>query len=155
TATAALVMGLVVSIWLLFAETTAEKQARTEMHKSMQSVEFLRELLHRLRPIIANDRDTIQLNEALDGLAWQVWPDISNKPELQQSLLSTIALLYLDFGEDQKAEELARQAVAILRKGASQGGTLSAEPLRVLRDVLMDEHKYLEARELFTGSLPR
>jgi serine/threonine protein kinase len=158
----ALVIGLAVSMWLLFREkaarreaVTAETLARTEMGKSMQSVEFLRELLHRLGPTIAKDGDTTQLTEALDGLAWQVQPDLLNKPELQQNLFSTIALLCLDVGEDQKAEEMARQAVAILRQGVRQGRGLSAEPLRVLRDVLMDEHKFAQARELFQGSLPK
>ena len=160
--TGALVAGLAVSMWLLFREkaarreaVTAETLALTEMQKSMQSVEFLRELLHRLGPTIATNRDTTQLKEALEGLAWQVTPDLFNRPELQQNLYSTIALVYLDFGEDQKAEEMARKAVEILKSGASQGRGLSAEPLRVLRDVLMDEHKFAEARELFESSLPR
>ena len=158
----ALVTGLAVSMWLLYKEkaarreaVAAETQAWTEMQKSMQSVGFLRELLVRLAPTIAKNQDTTQLKEALDGLAWQVQPDLVNRPELQQNLFSTIALLCLDFGEDQKAEENAHQGVEILRRAARQGRRISAEPLRVLRDVLMDEHKFSEARELFQGSLPK
>lgn len=157
----ALVTGLAVSMWLLHKETAArreavmaEAQAWTEMQKSMQSVAFLRELLLRLRPIIAENGDTTELKKALEGLAWQVQPDLVNRPDLQQNLFSIIALLYLDFGQDQEAEKMARQGVETLRKGARQGRRLSAEPLRVLRDVLLDEHKFVEARELFNGSLP-
>jgi serine/threonine protein kinase len=160
-AAAALVVGLAVSLLLLFEEHTArrnavaaENRALTEMRKSQQSVELLRLLLDRLRPTIAKDRDTARLKEALEALAWEVRPDMSNKPELHQNLLSTMALVYKDFGEYDKAEEMARQAVAILRKGLSQGRGLSAEPLRVLRDVLMNEHKLTEARALFEGPLP-
>ncbi len=153
--TSALVTGLAVSMWLLHKEreaVTAETQTRRAME---QSVEFLRELLLRLGPTIATNRDTTQLNKALDGLAWQVQPDLVNRPELQQNLFSTIALLCLDFGEDQKAEDMARQSVAILRKGARQGRGVAVEPLRVLRDVLMDEHKFAEARDLFKGPLAK
>jgi serine/threonine protein kinase/tetratricopeptide (TPR) repeat protein len=161
TATAALIIGLAVSMWLLFREKAARRDAEiaqnlalTEMQKSQQSVEFMREFLHRFNAAVAKDRDTTRLKEALDGLAWQVQPDLLNKPELKQNLLSTMALIYLDFGEYELAEQKARQAVAILSKGGSQGRTLSAEPLRVLRDILLDQHKYAEARALFEGSLP-
>jgi serine/threonine protein kinase len=149
----ALVTGLAVSMWLLHKEreaVTAETLARKGKE---QSVEFLRELLLRLSPIIATNRDMTKLNEALDGLVWQVQPDLVNSPELRHNLYSTIALVCLDFGEDQKAEDMARQSVAILRKGARQGSGVSVEPLRVLRDVLMDEHKFEEAREIFKGPL--
>ena len=153
--TSALVTGLAVSMWLLHKEreaVTAETQARKGKE---QSVELLRELLLRLGPTIATNQDMAQLNEALKGLEWQVQPDVENRPELQQNLFSTIALLYLDFGEDQKAEDMAHQSVEILRKRARQGRTPSAEPLRVLRDVLLDEHKFAEARDLFKGPLAK
>jgi len=158
TAAAALVVGLVVSMWLLFSETVARReavaarnQAITEMRKSMQSVELMRELLHRL---FGKDHDTTQLTNALERLVWQVTPDLKKKPELQQNLYSTMALLYLDFDEEQKAEEMALKGIAILRAEAGKARSISAEPLRVLRDILMNEHKYADARALFEGSLP-
>jgi tetratricopeptide (TPR) repeat protein len=158
---AALLIGLSVSMWLFFRERTARgaavyagRRALTETKRSQQSVAFLRELLARLATTIAKDGDTKLLNESMDSLAWQVQPDLLNRPELQQNLLSTMALLYHDFGEDQKAEELARQALELLRKLVNKEKAASAEALRVLREILLSEHKYKEIEELFEGSLP-
>src|SRR5262249_25099534 len=53
-----------------------------------------------------------------------------------------------------KAEEMARQGLEILKKRAGKENVVSAEPLRVLRDILLFQQKYAEAQGLLEGPLP-
>src|SRR5262249_41627829 len=100
------------------------------------------------------DGDTNLLKNALKMLERQFQPEVQGDPDLEQSLLSTLALLYHDFDDNQKAEEMAWQGLAILQQRPGKETALSAEPLRVLRDILLSEHKYAEAQQLFDSSLP-
>ncbi len=97
---------------------------------------------------LPDDRDTTVLRDFLDNTANEVQAHSPPESELAGYLRSTLALLYLDVGEKNKAEHMARQALAAVSGQAGDEDSTLAEPLLVLRDVLLAEHKFAEAEQV-------
>ena len=152
---AALIVGLVVSLLLLFQEkaarraaVNAELKAVTETRKAGQTVRLLRETLSKAATSVKG-LDARPLTEFLDQTVTETAADLRNDPELEQDLWNTVALLYLDFGEKQKAEQTVRKALALPIKRAGHANAVPVDALIVLGDVLLENHKFVEAERFF------
>jgi serine/threonine protein kinase len=120
---AALVIGLGLSTWLFVKErgtrqlAQAEgKKARSEAAKSQQVAKFLQDMLQSVGPSVAQGRDTTLLEEILDKTAEQVSKHLTNQPEVEAELMTTIGLVYSELGQYLKAEDSLRKALALRRK---------------------------------------
>jgi serine/threonine protein kinase/uncharacterized protein HemY len=134
---AALVIGLGLSTWLFIKERETRqravkaeqdegrqrlqaeaeaKKARSEAAKSQQVARFLQDMLQSVGPSVAQGRDTTLLQEILDKTAEQVSKDLTNQPEVEAELMTTIGLVYSELGQYLKAEDSLRKALALRRK---------------------------------------
>ena len=155
--TAALVIGLVVSLFLLFQErvaraaaVAAEHKAETEILNTQETVRLLREILNRAGSV--KGLDTRPLIDFLDRTAREMPLNLKKDPQLEQEVRNTLALLYLDFGEEQKAEDMVRKALAISSEHPGDNGSVPIEALMVLSEVLLGEKKYADAEQFFDES---
>src|SRR5437870_8425283 len=134
---AALVIGLGLSTWLFVKERRTRqraeiaeleqgrqrqqaeaegKKARSEAAKSQQVARFLQDMLRSVGPSVAQGRDTAMLQEILDKTAERVGNDLTNQPEVEAELMTTIGLVYEELEQFEKAEEPLRKALALRRK---------------------------------------
>jgi serine/threonine protein kinase len=118
----ALVVGLGLSTWLFIKErgtrqlAQAEgKKARTEAAKSRQVARFLQDMLQSVGPSVARGRDTTLLQEILEKTEERVSNDLTNQPEVEAELLTTIGLVYGETGQYFRAEDALRKALALQR----------------------------------------
>src|SRR5437660_214773 len=170
---AALMIGLGLSTWLFIkergtrqrAETAEREQARQRQHaeaegkkarseaaKSQQVAKFLQDMLQSVGPSVAQGRDTTMLQEILDKTAESVGNDLTNQPEVEAELRTTIGLVYQELGQNDKAENTLRKALALRRKlpGADLGVALS---LRNLGALLGPIGKSSEAKAMLEEAL--
>ena len=111
---------LVVSLIVVSASLAKERQARREAEaasvKSQQVTKFLEDMLNGVGPSVARGRDTTMLREILDQTAERVGKEMTNQPAVEAELRSLIGRLYQEIGNDERAEEMHRAALAIQRK---------------------------------------
>jgi serine/threonine protein kinase/tetratricopeptide (TPR) repeat protein len=162
--TAALMIGLAVSTWLLVNEKAAlrrasaarreqarlrelaqakeqiavanERKAQKEAARSDQTARFLKEMLRSVGPKVALGRDTTLLKEILDNTAAQVGKDLKDQPEVQADLLFTIGGTYLQLSELEKAEAVEREALRLRKACFGATNRLVAASLNDLARVL-------------------
>jgi serine/threonine protein kinase/tetratricopeptide (TPR) repeat protein len=120
---AALMIGLVVSTWLLMKEraarqraVVAEQKAQTAGARSQQVADFLKKMLQGVTPSKALGRDTTILREILDETAKSLSQDLTNQPEVEAELRTTLGNVYSGVAEFSNAAAMHREALAILRK---------------------------------------
>jgi len=134
---AALVIGLGLSTWLFVKERgtrqraeTAEreqgrqrqhaeaegKKARSEAAKSQQVARFLQDMLKSVGPSVAQGRDTAMLQEILEKTTERMGNDLTNQPEVEAELRTTIGLVYHELLQDVIATDMLRKALALRRK---------------------------------------
>jgi serine/threonine protein kinase/tetratricopeptide (TPR) repeat protein len=169
----ALVIGLGLSTWLFLKERgtrqraeTAEREqtrqrqvaeaegnkARNEAAKSQQVAQFLQDMLQSVGPSVAQGRDTTMLQEILDKTAERVGKDLTNQPEVEAELRTTIGQVYQDLRQYDKAEDALRKALA-LRKKLPGGAPGVAVSLRNLGSVLVRDCRDSEARAMLEEAL--
>jgi len=126
---AALIIGLGVSTWLFVKEKAARQRAvaaektqsqlrqkaETEASKSRQVAQFLKDMLQSVGPSVALGRDTKMLKEILDKTAERVGKDLTNQPEVEIELRTTLAQTYDELGLFKQEDEMARKSVQIAR----------------------------------------
>ena len=78
------------------------------------------------------------LREILDKTAERVGKDLTNQPEVEAELRSTIGRVYWQLAEYDKAEAMHRSALAIRRKLFGNEHTAVADSLQALGYVLWD-----------------
>ncbi|MBI3850249.1 MAG: serine/threonine protein kinase [Verrucomicrobia bacterium] len=150
---AALIFGLGVSTWLFLKERFEHQHALAEAAKSKQVAEFLKDMLKGIGPSVALGRDTTMLREILDKTAERVGRDLTNQPEVEAELRSTIGGVYYQLAEYDKAEAMDRAALAIRRKVLGNMHTAVADSLEALGYVLWDQMKLTEAEALHREAL--
>ncbi len=157
---AALLIGLAVSTWLLFQEkaarqraVAAETKAHTEASKSQQVAEFLKKMIQGVGPSTALGRDTKMLREILDKTAEHVGRDLKDQPEVEAELRFTIGEVYWALDENDKAEKMHRQALALRRKFPGDDNALVATSINRLVWVLFSQGSMTEAESLSREAL--
>jgi serine/threonine protein kinase/Tfp pilus assembly protein PilF len=104
----ALALGAAVSTWQAVRATRAER-GQTEVAR------FLKQTLMGVGPSVAHGRDTTILREILEKTATRLGKDLEKQPEVEAEIRSTIASVYLELGNYDQAEKMAREALAIRR----------------------------------------
>jgi serine/threonine protein kinase len=144
---AALFLGLGVATWSLAKERQARLRADRESAKSSQTARVLEDMLGGIDPKMAQERDTTLLQEMLSQTATRVSRDLTNQPLVEAHLESTIANIYAALGEFQKAEQMARSALALRRSDPASQPTDLAESLFDLAHHLWSQGKLAEAEK--------
>ncbi len=163
---AALVIGLGLSSWLFVKERgtrqraeTAEreqarqrlqaeaegKKARSEAAKSQQVARFLQDMLKSVGPSVALGRDTTMLQEILDKTAERIGNDLTNQPEVEAELRTTIGLVYNELEEFSKAEGMHRKALALRKRVLGNEHPAVADSLYNLAVALRGRSPYIGA----------
>ena len=93
----------------------AETKAKTEGNKSKEVARFLSEMLEGVGPSKARGRDTTMLREILDKTAERIGHELTNQPEVEVELRSTLADIYRELGLYQRQEEMARQNLQLIQ----------------------------------------
>jgi serine/threonine protein kinase len=129
--------------------------ARTQMEaaKSQQTTKFLEAMLNGVGPSVARGRDTGMLREILDETAERVGKEMTSQPEVEAELRSIMAKLYVQIGEAQKSEQMARRALAIQVKEFGSQSLQAAASLNLLGQTLMVERKVGEAKKVHAEAL--
>jgi serine/threonine protein kinase len=144
---AALFLGLGVATWSLAKERQARRRADTEAAKSSQTARVLEDMLGGIDPKMAQERDTSLLQEMLSQTATRVSRDLTNQPLVEAHLESTIANIYAALGDFQKAEQMARSALALRRSDPASQPAELAESLFDLAHHLWSQGKLTEAEQ--------
>ncbi len=97
-------------------QSRLRQQAQTEAAKSEQVAEFLKDMLRGVGPSRALGRDTTMLREILDKTTQRIGKDMTNQPEVEAELRSTIGFVYDELAEYDEAEAMQRSALAIRKK---------------------------------------
>ncbi len=154
-----LVAGAVVSTWQAVRAWRAEraqtelrqraeaneKKAQAEADKSLEIIQFLNSMLNGAGESLAQGRERTLPREILDQTADRIVKELKNQPDVEVKLLVNVGGIYQLLGEDQKAEAMHRQALAIERKMFGEEHLEVAQSLNDLAWVLRDESKLAEA----------
>jgi tetratricopeptide (TPR) repeat protein len=179
--TVALFLGLGISTWSLLQERKARQRAvaaekaqsrlrleaeaarrqaeadkraaRTEAAKRQQVAEFLKKTFEGVGPWVALGRDTMLLHEILDKAVQRIGKDLTNQPEVEAELRTTIGEVYLDLGEHKKAEAMHTQALEMRRKLFGNEHVLVAASLHNLALVLYYQGRLAEAETMSRQAL--
>jgi tetratricopeptide (TPR) repeat protein/predicted Ser/Thr protein kinase len=91
------------------------KKAENEAFKSRQVARFLTDMLEGVGPSKALGRDTTMLREILNKTAERVGKELTNQPEVELDLRTTLANTYEELGLYEQMEGMARQSLALAR----------------------------------------
>ncbi|HWF19956.1 MAG TPA: serine/threonine-protein kinase [Verrucomicrobiae bacterium] len=152
----ALILGTIVSAYQAVRAGRAEqeqaqlrREAQAEAAKNAEVAQFLKAILQGAGPSVALGRDTTMLREILDRAAARLSRDLTNQPEAQAELFSTLADTYHQLGFYEKMEAMARES---LRLSRSKSGVENIAVIRALAQIGdADEHLgKLDEAERFT-----
>jgi serine/threonine protein kinase len=141
---AALFTALGISTWSLAKEKQARRQADREALKGSQTTRFLENMLRGIDP---NSAQNATLRDVLERTAGRVSQDLTNQPQVEAQLQSTIGNIYAALGEFQKAEKMARSALAVRRNDPLAQPSEVAESLFDLAHHLWSQGKLEEAEQ--------
>lgn len=125
--------------------TSAEKEARREATTSKQVASFLRDMLAGVEPSVALGRDTTILREILDKTAERVDQELQDQPEVRAELKDTLAVVYRQISEYEKAERLNREAIELLIGLYGEDHPTVAVEMKGLAVILQHLGKFEEA----------
>jgi eukaryotic-like serine/threonine-protein kinase len=106
----ALILGVVASLW-------QAGKAHREAMRSQQVAKFLTAMLQSVGPSKARGRNTTMLREILDQTAQTVTTDLHDQPDVEAELLGIVGGVYKELGDDEEAERMFLQALAIRGEG--------------------------------------
>jgi eukaryotic-like serine/threonine-protein kinase len=156
---AALMVGLGLSTWLFLREKDARQRAvaaetavRTEAFRSLQTAQFLKDMLLGVGPAVAQGEDTKLLRGILDKISDRIDKDLKNQPDVDADLKDTLGNVYQALGEYDKAETALRAAIA-LRAGRQGEDANMAALLNSLGIVLARKGKWTEAETVHRHAL--
>jgi len=157
--TAALVIGLGVSVWSLRVAVAAQKaadadrqKAQTEADRSRQVAQFLENMLNSIDPYDIEGRDITLVREVLDKTAKRMAQDLTNHPDLAESLHKLAGVLW-EQDKPGEAEGLAREALARGRTIFGDEHPEVAHLLSLLSLVLAEQGKLAEAENVIREAL--
>jgi serine/threonine protein kinase/tetratricopeptide (TPR) repeat protein len=116
-----------------------EKKAAAEAAKSETVAEFLKQMLHSIRPSVALGRDTSLIREVADQTAERVAKDLADQPSVQAELLATLGDVYRALGRRDDAERILRKVVALRQDLLGKDDPAVARALNDLALVIWQE----------------
>ena len=93
----------------------AERDVKKEAVKSQQVAQFLEKMLEGVGPSVALGRDTTMLREILNKTAARIDEELTNQPDVEAALLSTLGRTYLELGEYSHALLMFTEALRLSR----------------------------------------
>jgi eukaryotic-like serine/threonine-protein kinase len=134
-----LILGAVASTWQAVRATRAERResqlrqnARAaqanearERVKAQREAKFLTDMLQSVGPSVAKGRNTEMLRDILDKTSQSVTNDLHEQPEVEVELLSIVGGVYKELGDDEKAERMFLEALAIRRNYFDEDAALA------------------------------
>ncbi|HEX4263321.1 MAG TPA: tetratricopeptide repeat protein [Verrucomicrobiae bacterium] len=148
-----LVVSFVVVLALLAKERQARRTAQTEEARSRLVTRFLKDTLGGVGPSVARGRDTILLREILDRTAKQIGTQTANQPKVEAEIRGIIGPLYLEIGNYETAEAMARAALELQRKLSGPRSAEVGTALHQLGLALWKQRKLTEAEAAFQEAL--
>ncbi len=150
---ALIVASLAVVTASLRNERRARLNAQTEETRSRQVTQFLKNMLEGVGPSVARGRNTEMLREILDKTAGQIGAEIPGQPSVEAELRGLIGRLYIEIGNYEGAETMARAALALHRRLSGPRGAAAATALNDLGMALWKQRKLAEAGAAYQESL--
>ncbi|MES2924459.1 MAG: tetratricopeptide repeat protein [Verrucomicrobiota bacterium] len=169
---AALVFGIVVSVWqaaravqakgeavaarlqadearnnesqLRLKAEANEQRAEIEAARSQQVAQFMKDMLKGVGSSVALGRDTALLREILDQTAQRLG-ELKIQPDVESDLCVTLGSVYRDMGDYPKAEAMLKRSLAIRKKSYGEKSLQVASVLDLLGQVLHRAGKPEEA----------
>jgi serine/threonine protein kinase len=148
-----LVAGLVASSWQAVRASRAEQRARKEASKSQQVAQLLKDMLSGVGPSVAQGRDTTMLREILDKTAERMGKNLTNEPEVEIELRTTLAQTYHELGLASQMEKMARGTLDLARSRLGEENLSVADALGQLGDALMHLGHLDQAEKLTRDAL--
>lgn len=144
-----LVLGTTISTWQAIRATRAQRQAESAATQARMIVDFL----DRLSASVAPDRSPTTLSETIAQTASQLLAGMSNQPQFEAQFRGLVGKFHLTLGDLSKAEEMAREAMAMERRLAENPSHDVATAARNLAIVLQRVSKLPEAESLARESV--
>jgi len=145
----AILLGLALATTGLIQARRQTEIARTEAARSQQTAQFPTDMLKGVGPSVAMGRDTTMLREIVDKTVERIDKDLTDQPEVQIELRLTLAQVYLELQLYKKAEETARQTLALARSHLGAVSLPAADALGKL-GIALDALRSLEEAETVT-----
>jgi tetratricopeptide (TPR) repeat protein len=156
TGTATLALLLVVAIGSPIAAYRINRErlrTETEAAKSEAVAQFLTEMLRGVSPSVAMGKDTSMLRDILDRTATRLGQELTNEPEVEVDLRTTLGRIYRELGDYPKSEDMLRRALALSRQRWDNQSLQVADALDDVGQTLQQEGTLLEAEQMITQAL--
>ncbi len=150
---ALIVTSLAVVTGALTNERRARLKAETEEVRSRQATQFLKNMLEGVGPSVARGRNTEMLREILDKTAQQIGQQVGDQPGVEAEMRGLIGRLYLEIGNYEGAEAMARSALMLNRKNTGRESADAASSLNDLGMALWKQRKLTEAEAAYQEAL--
>ena len=129
------------------------QKALTEAAKSQQVSRFLREMLLGVDPDVAKGRDTTILKEILSNASERVTSQVTNQPEVEAEIRTTLGRVYTALGDYRTAEAMERRAIALQRGLQPKGNAELGVSLYELGKILEQAGNLPEAESALREAL--
>lgn len=134
-------------------ERRARLKAQTEEARSRQITRFLENMLEGVGPSVARGRNTEMLREILDKTAQHIGDQVGDQPTVEAEMRRLMGRLYLELGNYDGAEAMARTALSLHRRLTGSGSAEAASTLNELGMALWKQRKLAEAESAYQESL--
>jgi tetratricopeptide (TPR) repeat protein len=157
---AALAAGFAVAVGQYAAKNRAYKReraeaekARHEAAKSEQVVKFLEDMLGTTSPLVVPGVNASIVRQTLDWASERIRKELKNQPAVEAQLRMVLGKAYKQIHEDQKAEAMLRESLAIHRRLHGDRHPELVAPLLELSGVLWTTRRNAEAERLIREAL--
>jgi serine/threonine protein kinase/Tfp pilus assembly protein PilF len=147
----ALALGLVVSTTLYFRAERARTREEQQTRKAERINRFLQNMLASAKPSEKGREVTVR--EVLDEAGKQAEKDLTNEPEVQASVRSTIGGTYMALGLFDDAEAQLRRALLMRQSVLGESHPDVASSLDDLAGLMLEKGDYSAAEPLYRSAL--
>jgi serine/threonine protein kinase len=157
---AALAAGFAVAVGQYAARNRAYERERAEADKasheaakSEQVVKFLEDMLGTTSPLVVPGVNASIVRQTLDWASERISKELKNQPAVEAQLRMVLGKAYKQIHEDQKAEAMLRESLAIHRRLHGDRHPELVAPLLELSGVLWTTRRNAEAERLIREAL--
>ena len=130
-----------------------ERRAQIEAGKSDHVARLLKKMFQSVEPSVAMGRDTKLLKDILDKATAELSTELTNQPEVEAELRSTLGEVYRDLGQYERAEAMHRLAFAIRTNLFGNQNPFVADSLGNIAVALAYQGKLIEAETIQSNTL--
>jgi eukaryotic-like serine/threonine-protein kinase len=154
---AAVVAGIIATLWQAQVAKTERDRARIETEKVKKINAYTQNILnfsnpHWLSSNPKRNRDA-KISDALDEALKNIDTDLASEPEIQAEILFTLSQTYVSQGQYDKANTLLRQSIEKFNQVSGIPNLKSMQASVILGDTLYLTGKMDEAEKFYTESI--